>query len=57
MSYPNFNNAICYDRELTTTQQSNRNAVLKLPLTEDLWLKHSIDLSTQYYRSIMVSGR
>jgi nuclear pore complex protein Nup98-Nup96 len=47
-----------FDRvKLTPTQQSNRNAVLKLPLTEDLWLKHSIDLSTRYYRSIMVSFR
>jgi nuclear pore complex protein Nup98-Nup96 len=48
----------CYpERKLTASQQSNRNAVLKLPLTEDLWLKHSINLSTRYYRSIMVSGR
>jgi nuclear pore complex protein Nup98-Nup96 len=46
-----------YEAMLTTQQQANRNAVLKLPLTEDLWLKHSIDLSTRYYRSIMVSGR
>jgi nuclear pore complex protein Nup98-Nup96 len=37
-------------------QQTNRASVLKLPLTEDLWLKHSVDLSTSYYRNIMISG-
>ncbi|KAI4661040.1 uncharacterized protein J4E79_005608 [Alternaria viburni] len=42
---------------ISKTQQSNRNAILKLPLTEDLWLKHSIDLSTSYYRNVMVTTR
>ncbi|KAF1845526.1 uncharacterized protein K460DRAFT_284121 [Cucurbitaria berberidis CBS 394.84] len=38
-------------------QRTNRSSILKLPLTEDLWLKHSCDLSTNYYRSIMATGR
>ncbi|KAH7383192.1 nuclear protein 96-domain-containing protein [Pyrenochaeta sp. MPI-SDFR-AT-0127] len=38
-------------------QHINRATVLKLPLTEDLWLKHSCELSTNYYRSVMASGR
>ena len=29
--------------------------VLELPLTEDLWLRHSVNLSTDYYRAIMTS--
>lgn len=43
--------------ELTDTQQFNRSSILKLPLTEDLWLKHSCNLSTNYYRSVMASSR
>lgn len=42
---------------LTIPQHGNRSSILRLPLTEDLWLKHSCDLSTNYYRSVMVSGR
>ncbi|KAJ4371623.1 hypothetical protein N0V83_004843 [Neocucurbitaria cava] len=38
-------------------QHGNRSSILRLPLTEDLWLKHSCDLSTNYYRGVMVSGR
>jgi nuclear pore complex protein Nup98-Nup96 len=38
---------------LTQTQTVNRSQILKLPLTEDLWLKHSCDLSTSYYRKLM----
>jgi nuclear pore complex protein Nup98-Nup96 len=49
---------LCHrDTKLTLTQRTNRNAILKLPLTEDLWLKHSIDLSTNYYRNVMVTSR
>ncbi|CAO2656014.1 Nn.00g048170.m01.CDS01 [Neocucurbitaria sp. VM-36] len=36
---------------------ANRSSILKLPLTEDLWLKHSCNLSTRYYRSVMATGR
>ncbi|KAL1801499.1 hypothetical protein ACET3X_001841 [Alternaria dauci] len=42
---------------ISKTQRTNRNAILKLPLTEDLWLKHSIDLSTSYYHNVMVTSR
>ncbi|KAJ4381759.1 hypothetical protein N0V86_003124 [Didymella sp. IMI 355093] len=35
---------------------ADRSQILKLPLTEDLWLKHSCDLSTNYYRKLMASG-
>ncbi|KAE8836560.1 hypothetical protein PTNB73_04516 [Pyrenophora teres f. teres] len=42
---------------ITKSQRTNRNAILKLPLTEDLWLKHSIELSTSYYRNTMVASR
>jgi hypothetical protein len=45
------------DQMLTITQRTNRDSILKLPLTEDLWLKHSIDLSTSYYRNVMVTSR
>ena len=38
---------------LTHIQMANRSQILKLPLTEDLWLKHSCDLSTSYYRKLM----
>jgi len=37
-------------------QPNGRAAILKLPLTEDLWLKHSCELSTDYYRGVM-AGR
>jgi nuclear pore complex protein Nup98-Nup96 len=42
---------------LTTLQHTHRNSILKLPLTEDLWLKHSVDLSTSYYRNLLVTSR
>lgn len=48
---------IIYRTQLTTPQRTNRNSILKLPLTEDLWLKHSIDLSTNYYRNLLVTSR
>ena len=43
--------------QLTTAQKGNRSQILKLPLTEDLWLKHSCDLSTNYYRDLMASSK
>ena len=30
--------------------------VLQLPLTEDAYLKHTMDLSLQYYRAVMTGG-
>ncbi|KAF2704382.1 hypothetical protein K504DRAFT_461147 [Pleomassaria siparia CBS 279.74] len=36
---------------------AERARVLKLPLTEDLWLRHSSDLSLGYYRAVMASGK
>ncbi|KAF2474699.1 uncharacterized protein BDR25DRAFT_340452 [Lindgomyces ingoldianus] len=45
----------------TVANLSSRNKassrILNLPLTEDLWLKHSCELSTQYYRNVMASGK
>ncbi|KAF2739627.1 hypothetical protein EJ04DRAFT_508511 [Polyplosphaeria fusca] len=38
-------------------QPTDRARVLKLPLTEDLWLKHSTDLSVDYYRAVMASAK
>ncbi|KAL5375060.1 hypothetical protein DPSP01_011475 [Paraphaeosphaeria sporulosa] len=32
---------------------TDRASVLRLPLTEDLWLRHSVDLSTSYYRNVV----
>ena len=43
--------------KLITMQTANCSQILKLPLTEDLWLKHSCDLSTGYYRSLMANSR
>jgi nuclear pore complex protein Nup98-Nup96 len=43
--------------KLTPIQHTNHSAILRLPLTEDLRLKHSCALSTNYYRSIMASRR
>ncbi len=31
--------------------------VLQLPLTEDAYLKHTMDLSLQYYKAIMTGGK
>ncbi len=33
------------------------NKVLRLPLTEDKYLKHTVELSLQYYRGVMASAR
>lgn len=39
--------------QLTPIQLTDRASVLRLPLTEDLWLRHSVDLSTSYYRNVV----
>jgi len=31
--------------------------VLQLPLTEDAYLKHTVDLSLWYYQAVMAAGR
>jgi nuclear pore complex protein Nup98-Nup96 len=31
--------------------------VLRLPLTEDKYLKHTIELSLEYYRGVMANAR
>lgn len=36
-------------------QRTERSRVLKLPLTEDLWLRHTSELSLIYYRNVMES--
>jgi nuclear pore complex protein Nup98-Nup96 len=46
-----------HEYKLTCTQNTNRSRILRLPLTEDLWLKHSCDLSANYYRSVMADDR
>lgn len=38
-------------------QHTERSRVLKLPLAEDLWLRHSCDLSLNYYRAVMATGK
>jgi nuclear pore complex protein Nup98-Nup96 len=42
---------------LTHQKTTNHGSVLRLPLTEDLRLKHSCALSAQYYRNLMASNR
>lgn len=39
------------------SQHSERSRVLKLPLTEDLWLHHSSELSLSYYRAVMTTSK
>ncbi|KAF2830909.1 hypothetical protein CC86DRAFT_379124 [Ophiobolus disseminans] len=38
-------------------QTKDHSSLLRLPLTEDLRLKHACALSTEYYRTIMANGR
>jgi nuclear pore complex protein Nup98-Nup96 len=38
-------------------QGKDVSRVLTLPLTEDKYLKHTIDLSLGYYKSVMAGGR
>jgi nuclear pore complex protein Nup98-Nup96 len=40
---------------LMNMQQKDRSAVLRLPLTEDMRLRHACALSEGYYRSVMAS--
>lgn len=47
--------APCF-RVLTTMQHTSHSSILRLPLTEDLRLKHSCALSTNYYRNVMASN-
>jgi len=42
---------------LTNSQKPDLPKILKLPLTEDKYLKHTCDLSLGYYKSVMSSGR
>jgi nuclear pore complex protein Nup98-Nup96 len=32
-------------------------ALLRLPLTEDVYLKHTRELSVNYYRAVLAAGR
>jgi nuclear pore complex protein Nup98-Nup96 len=38
-------------------QHPERSRVLKLPLAEDLWLRHTCDLSVNYYKTVMATGK
>jgi nuclear pore complex protein Nup98-Nup96 len=42
---------------LTCQQKTDLPKVLGLPLTEDKYLKHTVDLSLGYYRDVMAGGR
>jgi nuclear pore complex protein Nup98-Nup96 len=44
-------------RRANVTQHNERSRVLKLPLAEDLWLRHSTELSLNYYRAVMATGK
>jgi nuclear pore complex protein Nup98-Nup96 len=44
------------NKSLTPTQHTNHASVLRLPLTEDLRLKHSVALSNTYYRNVMANS-
>ncbi|KAL2075325.1 hypothetical protein VTL71DRAFT_268 [Oculimacula yallundae] len=37
--------------------KSNLHEILRLPLTEDKYLKHTVELSLEYYRGVMASAR
>jgi len=39
--------------QLSKIKHTERSRVLKLPLTEDLWLRHTSELSLNYYRAVM----
>ncbi|KAF2116321.1 nuclear protein 96-domain-containing protein [Lophiotrema nucula] len=38
-------------------KHSERARVLKLPLTEDLWLRHTTNLSSDYYRAVVAGAK
>ena len=45
-------------RTLLTYRQGIEGArVLQLPLTEDVYLKHTMELSLQYYKAVMAGGK
>jgi hypothetical protein len=44
------------ETKLMVTQNTNHASVLRLPLTEDLRLKHSLALSNTYYRNVMANS-
>jgi hypothetical protein len=48
--------ACLQNKLLTPTQHTNHASVLRLPLTEDLRLKHSVALSNTYYRNVMANS-
>lgn len=37
-------------------QKGDLPKILRLPLTEDNYIKHTVDLSLDYYRNIMAAG-
>ncbi|KAH3918838.1 hypothetical protein HBH56_025380 [Parastagonospora nodorum] len=43
--------------QVAKTSRSNQASILRLPLTEDLRLKHSCAMSATYYRNVMASSR
>lgn len=42
---------------LTGLQRPSASKVLRLPLTEDVYLKHTVELSLEYYRALMSGGK
>ncbi|KAF2277162.1 uncharacterized protein EI97DRAFT_432771 [Westerdykella ornata] len=42
---------------VTKDKHLERARVLKLPLAEDMWLRHSCDLSLNYYKAVMAAGK
>jgi len=38
-------------------QKADLTQVLRLPLTEDRYLKHTVEMSLGYYRDVMAVGR
>ncbi|KAK0124253.1 hypothetical protein ONS95_009226 [Cadophora gregata] len=38
-------------------EKSNLHKILRLPLTEDRYLKHTVELSLEYYRGVMANAR
>jgi len=46
-----------WESNLTTIQKDNLHKVLRLPLTEDKYLKHTVELSLEYYRAVVVCAK
>lgn len=51
-----FSTIFAHGQKLINPQETNKSHILRLPLTEDLWLKHSCRLSTNYYRAVMAKN-